>query len=89
MSQVYQFSIMCHYAKLIDPSDNRGKEHLLIDIIDILVIMLCAVISDAEGWEDIAEYGRARQEWLSGFLSLRLDSALLLNAKKRLGIIAI
>ncbi len=34
------------------------------------MIALCAVISGAEGWEDIAEYGRAKREWLSGFLSL-------------------
>jgi predicted transposase YbfD/YdcC len=34
------------------------------------VITLCAVISGAEGGEDIAEYGRAQQEWLSQFLSL-------------------
>ena len=67
MSQVADASIMTHFAKLIDPRDNRGKEHLLMDI---LVITLCAVISGAEGWEDIAEYRRAKQEWLSEFLSL-------------------
>jgi predicted transposase YbfD/YdcC len=67
MIQVADASILTHFAGVRDPRDNRGKEHLLIDI---LVITLCAVISGAEGWEDIAEYGRAKQEWLSGFLSL-------------------
>ena len=37
---------------------------------DIITIALCAVISGAEGWEDMAEYGRAKQDWLSTFLSL-------------------
>jgi DDE_Tnp_1-associated len=67
MSQVADASIMTHFAKLTDPRDNRGKEHLLIDS---LTISVCAVISGAEGWEDIAEYGRCKQEWLSEFLSL-------------------
>jgi predicted transposase YbfD/YdcC len=67
MSQVADASIFKHFAGMTDPRDNRGKEHLLMDI---LVITLCAVISGAEGWEDIAEYGRAKQEWLSEFLSL-------------------
>jgi DDE_Tnp_1-associated len=31
---------------------------------DILVIAVCAVISGAEGWEDIEEYGQANAEWL-------------------------
>jgi hypothetical protein len=64
MTQVVDASILTHFSRLRDPRDNRGKEHLLIDI---LVITLCAVISGAEGWEDIAEYGRAKREWLSGF----------------------
>jgi predicted transposase YbfD/YdcC len=67
MSQAIDASILTHFGGLEDPRDMRGKEHLLIDII---TIALCAVISGAEGWEDIAEYGRAKQEWLSTFLEL-------------------
>ena len=37
---------------------------------DILVIAVCAVISGAEGWEDIAEYGEANAGWLRDFLDL-------------------
>jgi DDE_Tnp_1-associated len=46
MSQVADASIMTHFAKLTDPRDNRGKEHLLIDI---LTISLCAVSSSSQG----------------------------------------
>lgn len=67
MSQVIDASILTHFGSLEDPRDIRGKEHLLLDII---TIALCAVISGAEGWEDMAEYGRAKQDWLSTFLSL-------------------
>ena len=65
--QVFDASILMHFASLEDPRDNRGKEHLLLDII---TISICAVLSGAEGWEDIAEYGSAKQEWLSTFLPL-------------------
>jgi predicted transposase YbfD/YdcC len=37
---------------------------------DILVIAVCAVISGAEGWEDIEEYGKANAEWLGDLLDL-------------------
>jgi predicted transposase YbfD/YdcC len=67
MSQVADVSILTHFSSLPDPRDNRGKEHLLLDI---LVIAICAVISGAEGWEDMAEYGRAKISWLNTFLAL-------------------
>ena len=67
MSQTIDASILTHFASLEDPRDIRGKEHLLLDII---TIALCAVISGAEGWEDMTEYGRAKQDWLLTFLSL-------------------
>src|SRR5262247_488122 len=37
---------------------------------DIFVIALCAVISGAEGWEDMEEYGQAQAEWFQQFLEL-------------------
>jgi predicted transposase YbfD/YdcC len=58
-----------HFAALTDPRcpfapNNR---HLLMDS---LVIAVCAVISGAEGWEDIEEYGQANVEWLGDLLDL-------------------
>src|SRR5207249_10497548 len=37
---------------------------------DILVIAVCAVISGAEGWEDIEEYGKAQADWFADLLDL-------------------
>jgi hypothetical protein len=67
MSQVADASILTHFSNLPDPRDNREKEHLLLDILGITI---CAFISGAEGWEDIAEYGRAKIGWLKTFLTL-------------------
>jgi hypothetical protein len=37
---------------------------------DILVIALCAVIAGAQDWQEIATFGRKRQDWLKRFLQL-------------------
>jgi hypothetical protein len=37
---------------------------------DILVIAILAVIAGAQGWEDIENYGCAKQQWLEEFLEL-------------------
>lgn len=67
MNQEKDVSILTYFASPEDPRDNRGKEHLLIDII---ALALGAVMSGAEGWDDIAEYGKAKQEWLAPFFNL-------------------
>lgn len=60
-------SIVRHFAELPDPRREHTRLH---DLLDILVIALCAVLSGAEGWEDIETYGRAKFDWLATFLSL-------------------
>jgi predicted transposase YbfD/YdcC len=38
--------------------------------LDLLAITILAVICGADGWDDIAEFGRSKQAWLSTFLEL-------------------
>src|ERR671932_1031450 len=52
---------------LADPRETRRCNHQLIDI---LVIAVCAVIACAERWEDIELYGRSKLAWLKTFLAL-------------------
>jgi predicted transposase YbfD/YdcC len=56
-----------HLSALDDPRCAGKVEHRLIDI---LVIAVCAVIACAESWEDVALYGRSKQDWLRRFLAL-------------------
>src|SRR3954463_4012195 len=56
------------FAQLEDPRCDWGVEHKLLDI---LVIAVCAVIGEAESFEDIALYGRCKRDWLQRFLELR------------------
>ena len=55
------------FGKIADPRIDRTKLHKLIDII---IIAICAVICGAEGWEEIEEFGKEKQEWLENMLEL-------------------
>jgi predicted transposase YbfD/YdcC len=54
-------------AAIEDPRCGWKVGHRLLDI---LVIAVCAVLGEAESFEDIALYGRCKREWLEGFLEL-------------------
>jgi predicted transposase YbfD/YdcC len=54
-------------ASIEDPRCAWKVEHRLLDI---LTIAVCAVLGEAESFEDIALYGRCKREWLGGFLEL-------------------
>lgn len=59
-------SITRHFSNLSDPRRDN-KRHKLIDIITIAI---CGVICNADSFEHIAEFGRAKYEWLKGLLAL-------------------
>ena len=67
MASVAPTSISEHFATLTDPRDERGKEHLLVDI---LTITLCAVICGADDWVAVATFGETKVGWLRTFLAL-------------------
>jgi hypothetical protein len=54
------------FAQVREPRSANARHRLF----DLFVIALCAVISGAEGWEDMEEYGQAQAEWLKQFLAL-------------------
>ncbi len=60
-------TISSHFGDLEDPRVDRTKRHQLIDIITITI---CAVISGADTWVDIEAYGKAKYKWLKKFLEL-------------------
>jgi predicted transposase YbfD/YdcC len=49
----------------------RPSNGTLHDLREILVIAICAVLSDAESFEDIAAWGQAKLAWLRRFLTLK------------------
>src|SRR4026207_1962771 len=67
MAEPQPATLQAHFAELTDPRVDRGKLHLLLDI---LVIALCAVICGADSWVEMEAYGRAKEQWLRQFLAL-------------------
>lgn len=50
-----------------DPRVERTKYHKLDDIV---FIAIASVLSGAETWNDMEEYGIQKKEWLDTFLEL-------------------
>jgi predicted transposase YbfD/YdcC len=58
---------LIHFGDLDDPRLDRKKRHSLLDII---AITICAVIAGADGWTDVALFGKSKEAWLRTFLKL-------------------
>ena len=69
MGMLAPSSFQDHFAALSDPRSAHAPNQRH-ELIDILVIAVCAVICGADGWEDIEEYGKAQAEWLPQVLDL-------------------
>ena len=52
------------FAHIVDSRIERCKKY---DLLDILFLTLSAVVSGAEGWEDIEVFGKHKLDWLRRF----------------------
>lgn len=55
------------FGNLIDPRIERTKKHLLLDI---LALAISGVLSGAESWEEIADFGNEHENWFRKYLVL-------------------
>ncbi|WKD26014.1 ISAs1 family transposase [Pseudoalteromonas sp. KG3] len=53
-----------HFNSITDPRIERCKKH---ELIDILLLAISAVISGAQGWEDIEDFGHLKLDWLKRY----------------------
>ena len=60
-------SIEHHFSDLEDPRIDRSKLH---ELLDIVVIAICAVICGADTWVEAESYGQAKLKWFQTFLEL-------------------
>jgi predicted transposase YbfD/YdcC len=67
MDEPLDLSLIAIFRDLPDPRIDRRKRHLLEDVITIAIL---AVISGADYWTEIEDYGRSKQAWLATFLEL-------------------
>lgn len=55
------------FIDLVDPRVRRSRRH---DLLDLVTIAVCAVLSGADTFVDIAAWGRAKHAWLTEWLVL-------------------
>jgi len=63
-----KLSLIEHFKDLADPQIDRTKEH---DLIDVLIIAVCCLLCAGESFNDMEDFGKAKEEWFKGFLKLR------------------
>lgn len=83
------------FVDLTDPRVERARRH---DLLDILVLAVCATLGNADGWADVERFARAKLDFFKTFLDLphgvpshdtfgrvfaRLDPAALLGCLRR------
>ncbi len=54
-------------GRVPDPRVKRTQRH---ELMDILVIALCATIGGADDWVSVVQFGKAKKDWFSTFLKL-------------------
>jgi predicted transposase YbfD/YdcC len=63
-----KLSLIEHFKDLPDPRVQGRTDH---DLIDVLVIAVCALLCGGPGFDDMADFGRAKHAWFKTFLTLR------------------
>jgi len=56
-----------HFAQLSDPRLGRAKRH---ELLDILMISVCAMLCGAETFVDMEDFGHCKLDWLKTWLAL-------------------
>lgn len=60
-------SIESYFSELPDPRSARNRRHKLGDM---MVIALCGMLSNADDFVVIEEYGQAKEDWFRQYLEL-------------------
>jgi predicted transposase YbfD/YdcC len=62
-----KLSLIEHFEVISDPRVNRTKDHALIDV---LVIAVCTLLCGGETFNDMEDFGKAKEQWFRTFLVL-------------------
>jgi predicted transposase YbfD/YdcC len=68
MPSCAKLSLVEHFKNIPDPRVHRTLDH---DLVDVLVIAVCCLLCAGESFNDMADFGRAKEEWFKTFLRLR------------------
>jgi predicted transposase YbfD/YdcC len=63
-----KLSLIEHFKDLPDPRMDRTKDH---ELIDVLTIAICTLLCAGESFNDMEDFGKAKEEWFRTFLNLK------------------
>ena len=67
MSEFNTTSLQEGLRQIPDPRVQRGQRH---ELMDILILALCATIGGADNWVEVVLFGKAKKDWFARFLKL-------------------
>lgn len=62
-----QINLLEHLKNLHDPRVDRTKRH---ELLDIMIIAVCTLLCGGETYNDMEDFGHAKEDWFRGFLKL-------------------
>lgn len=68
MQSCAKLSLVEHFKSIPDPRVQRTLDH---DLVDVLVIAVCCLLCAGETFNDMEDFGRAKEDWFKTFLRLR------------------
>ncbi len=63
-----KLSLVEYFKDLLDPRVQGRTDH---ELIVVLIIALCTLLCGGTGFDDMADFGRAKDTWFKTFLTLR------------------
>ena len=63
-----KLSLIEHFKDLPDPRVPRTKYH---ELMDVLTIAICTLLCAGESFNDMEDFGKAKEDWFKSFLTLR------------------
>jgi predicted transposase YbfD/YdcC len=63
-----KLSLIEHFKDLPDPRVKRTKAH---ELIDVLTIAICTLLCAGESFNDMEDFGQAKEAWFKTFLTLK------------------
>lgn len=62
-----EISLFEQFKNLQDPRVNRTKRH---ELLDVMIISVCTLLCGGETYNDMEEFGKAKEDWFKSFLKL-------------------
>ncbi len=57
-------------------TDKRQQRKIKHNLLEIIIMTICAVVAECEAWYQVEEYCQEKEEWFKEKLSLKLENGI-------------